>query len=499
MGNGWFTASKEGLRKLIEHLPKGHILFELVQNVWDEDSSICKLTMERLTNSPYVKIVCEDDNPEGFKDLTHAFTIWAESDKKKDPTKAGRWNEGEKKVLALCRRAHIASTKGALFFMEDGTRKANSKKRDAGSVFTGEIRMSKQEYDDAVAAFSTLIPDGSCKTTLNDKEVKPPEKVCDFTVALPTFNVDDEGHLRPTTRKTLVEVYEPRSGEEATLYECGIPVVATGDRFHVVVRQKVPLNRDRDNVPDSYKRKLRATVLNYTVGLLDEEDIAEKWVDNALEDKSIEREAVEETMTKRHGELRAISDPSDREANMNLHSRGYEIIPGNGYSKAAWANIKQHEGAEASGRILPTPKLFSDDPNAEPVEYTDSDKWSEGMQEVADIARWYAQHMKISSNLKVFMVANETWWAGGWKSGCLIFSVGRLGKSWFNNWYKHPAEVLDLIIHEFSHKRVENHFAEDFHKACTRNGGKTALLTFLSGGDIPHFHKVREHFAATEA
>jgi len=63
-----------------------------------------------------------------------------------------------------------------------------------------------------------------------------------FNEVLPTVVADEEGVLRKTSRKTLVRVYEPAEGEAAMLYEMGIPVVETGDRFHVDVQQKVPLN-----------------------------------------------------------------------------------------------------------------------------------------------------------------------------------------------------------------------------------------------------------------
>ena len=46
----------------------------------------------------------------------------------------------------------------------------------------------------------------------------------------------------------------------------GIPVVETGDRYHVDVQQKVPLNMDRDNVTPAYLRAIRVAVLNATHG-----------------------------------------------------------------------------------------------------------------------------------------------------------------------------------------------------------------------------------------
>ena len=47
-----------------------------------------------------------------------------------------------------------------------------------------------------------------------------------------------------------------------TLFEMGIPIVGTGDQFHVSVDQKVPLSFDREQVSPAYLRDVRAAVLN---------------------------------------------------------------------------------------------------------------------------------------------------------------------------------------------------------------------------------------------
>src|SRR5208282_82456 len=96
--------------------------------------------------------------------------------------------------------------------------------------------------------------------------------VTTFDAILPTVLADEEGVLRKTTRKTQVSVYEPLPSETPTLYEMGIPVVETGDRFHVDVGQKVPLNMDRDNVTPAYLRAVRVAVLNATHEILDQPD-----------------------------------------------------------------------------------------------------------------------------------------------------------------------------------------------------------------------------------
>ncbi len=79
--------------------------------------------------------------PEGFKDLSHAFTLFADSNKKADPGKRGRFNLGEKLVLAICDQATISTTKGTIHF-EDSERRASRSRRQPGSLFEGVIRMT---------------------------------------------------------------------------------------------------------------------------------------------------------------------------------------------------------------------------------------------------------------------------------------------------------------------------------------------------------------------
>jgi hypothetical protein len=203
----------------------------------------------------------EDDDPEGFKNLSHAYTLFAESEKKSDPTKRGFLNLGEKLVIAACEESEVASTTGTVIFDKDGRRQTRSK-RERGSQFSGLVRMTRAEYEETVTKVRTLIPPEKIKTTFNGEVLayRAPLKV--FSAQLPTVIADEEGFMRPTRRKTEVSVYAPRTGESPTLYEMGIPVVETNDKWHVNISQKVPLNMDRDNVTPAFLREVRTLVLN---------------------------------------------------------------------------------------------------------------------------------------------------------------------------------------------------------------------------------------------
>ena len=95
----WIDVDLDGLGKLVANKPKIFIIHELLQNSLDEYRIGIKISIEMLPGRPVAKLVVEDSSPDGFKDISHAFTMFAESYKKSNPDKGGRFNLGEKLVL----------------------------------------------------------------------------------------------------------------------------------------------------------------------------------------------------------------------------------------------------------------------------------------------------------------------------------------------------------------------------------------------------------------
>ncbi len=63
----WFRVDPEGLRQLLARNGPAFLLFELLQNAWDEETS--KVEIEILGAGRNVGLRITDDNPEGFKNL----------------------------------------------------------------------------------------------------------------------------------------------------------------------------------------------------------------------------------------------------------------------------------------------------------------------------------------------------------------------------------------------------------------------------------------------
>lgn len=468
----WFNVDKKGLAALLERKGKEFVLLELIQNAWDEKSSRVDVTLERFAGTRSVRLVVTDDNPEGFTDLSHAFTLFAHSAKKGDAEKRGRFNLGEKLVLALCEEAEISSTRGTVRFDASG-RHALRRKTNAGSVFTGLLRMTGDEVTRCGEVVRSLLTPPHIVTTYNGDVLSPRVPLHSVTATLPTEISDAEGNLRPSQRKTSVAIHDPAPGEVAMLYELGIPVVPTGDRWHIDVQQKVPLNFDRDNVPASFLSRVRAIAVEAMTASLTTEDANSVWVRDAVQrhGDTMSVEAVSRLATLRFGEKAVAYDPSDPEANGLAVSMGYAVVHGGQMSGAEWSAVRRAGALLPAGRVTPSPKPFSED--GEPQTLLDESKWTPAMHAVVGYAHRLAREL-LGAEIRVRMVSDITWWpAATYGPGVLTFNLGKLGHRFFEG----PlVRINQLLVHEFGHHRSGDHLSSEYHDALCELGAKLAHL-----------------------
>lgn len=477
MGLPTFEVDKQGLRKLLERRGKEFAVVELIQNAWDENTSNVNVYLDPSKDKGYYDLRVEDDNPAGFVNLTHAWTLFAESDKKKDVTKRGRFNLGEKLVIALCENVVIATTKGTVFFDSDGRRIENGPqwKLRSGTTFSGVIKMTGDEARACADLIQSLIPPKHIKTYFMGIRVGHyKEPLVSFEGFLPTEIADEEGYLRASIRKTKVNVYEIQNDEPALLYEMGIPVVETGDRYHIDVQQKVPLNTDRDNVTPSYLRKVRTLVLEHTADILEADGVAETWVNEALPMASAE--VVDTVLTKRFGERRVIFDPSDMEANKIATAQGYTVIPPRSFTSDAWANIKTSGAVKPAGQVTPSPKPFSEDGRA--LRILPYEKWTPGIKMSVEFIEELAQEI-LGRSIRVEIATDVGWScaAAYGPDGILYLNLARLGHGWFDG---EPLDQLPTLIHEFAHEKVSDHLSREFYDECCRLG--TVMVKLAANG-----------------
>jgi hypothetical protein len=342
--------------------------------------------------------------------------------------------------------------------------------------------MTNAEFEACIDGMQRLIPPAGIRThfTVAGTEIDLPvrQQIASFYTSLPTEIADGEGILRRAIRKTSVEVYEPLDGEIGALYEMGIPVVETGDRYHVNVGQKVPLNLDRDNVPPSYLRDIRTLVLNAVHDrITDGETANAAWVREALADENVAPEAVSTVVQLRFGQKAVAFDPSDPEANNQAVAHGYTVVHGRQMSKAEWGNVRRTEMLAPAGRVFPTAKPYSTDPNAPPVKVIDDADMSEAERKVIEAMRRLATIL-LGFTPIVRLVVTTNNFAAAYGSRCLDLNRTRLGRQWFLDCMLRRTmtkDALSLLIHELGHEYCGNHLDAAYYRALTDLGAKLSL------------------------
>lgn len=476
----WIEVDRAGLAQVIADRPIEFLLYELVQNALDEPGvELIRVRLDHADRRGLHWLVVEDDAPDGYSDIRHAWTMYAPSKKKADATKRGRFNTGCKMVLALAREARVVSTRSSVEFDPQRGRRMLKRRTESGTRFEGLFPMTITEADAvAEAAGRLLLPhgvriefhrDGSHRWTIEPKEARSR-----FEATLPTVFADDEGVLRRTARRTTVDVHDTAPGDPPTLHEMGIPVVELDEGFpyHLDVQQRVPLNQDRDNVTPSYLRKLRALALNAVAEELTQEQATEPWATDAMTSPDVEPKAVEAVLTARYGERRVSFDPSDPEANKLAVSKGYTVVHGASLPRAAWDNVRSSGAMLPAGKVTPSPAVLTSPNGTPPVP---REQWR---GEWEQIARWAE---RIWGSLFPESLSVE-WhndrklsFAGCFGARTIGFNAAHMSNS-LASWKRGDrAPVLELIIHEFGHHYSSDHLSSKFFDGLCRIGARLAL------------------------
>lgn len=462
----WFEVSREGLRQLQEGNPKHFIARELVQNAWDESTKSCEVKAAWARGRAQIQVL--DDSPEGFRNLADAFTLFAPTYKRADPTKRGRFNIGEKQVLSVCESARISTTKGSLFF-DKGGRRQSRKARGSGSEITVTVKMSRAEFDELLEAVKSYLVPEDVKFTVNDEVIayRKPYKIIEAT--LPTV-VEQAEALRRTQRKTFIHILKPE--RKARLYELGIPVTEIDCRFDIDVQQKVLLSNDRETVPLSYLTTLYAEVLNTTHEDVAPEQASDMWIREAAKHERISPEAVRSIVRKRYGEKVVVANVRDMNSIDEALSHGYKVVYGNEMSKEEWDNVRKADAMPASSEVFGTGIA-----GAKPVE-PDSN-----MRAVEQLVKTIAERC-----LGIEVGVRFASWQGvaaQYGDRTLTFNVGALGRKFFEPVV--GARIIELVVHELAHERG-HHTEASYHETITKMTGQLVMLAL----DEPDFFQVNQ-------
>lgn len=471
-----FEVDQKGLAKLLQRRGIEFILYELFQNAVDaEGVKEVRINLEKLPGRPAATIVVLDDSPGGFKRITDAYVLFAESSKKSDPTLRGRFNLGEKLVIAMCSECELWTATGHFKFNKEGRHRLRGC-RGCGTEFTGEFACTHEQFDVIVRAAGRLLIPDNVVVWFNGDRLQPRARAASFTATLSTEIADEEGVLRRTARECRVDLYEPREGEVASIYEMGIPVVETNDKYHVDVQQKVPLSFDRDNVTPAYLRTLRTFTLNAVFDKIDTADANATWARDAACDKRASVEAIKTVADKRFGEKRVSYDPSDPEANKRAVAAGYVVVHGSMGSKEEWENLRNANAILPAGQVTPSDRPYGDGPMEEVIP---ENEWTGDMRRTAAYAKMLARELMglgvLGIGIGIKMTRAGTNFMACYGNRQLTFNLnGGCTEKFFAN--VGSLQMDSLLIHEFGHQYSMDHLSEEYYDALTDLGAKLKRL-----------------------
>ena len=472
MKREWFAIDIKGLLALLDGKKKTFIINELCQNAFDENITYCKVNISHSQGKVCISV--EDDSPEGFRHIEHAYTLFANTYKRGDPTKRGRFNIGEKLVLALCIKygAEIITTKGTVEFHPTKGRIHHwSKKRDAGSIFTGSFRATKEEYNQLLEHTQLLLPPSNIAFIVNGKTMPAKQIYRSFETTLDTEILKEE-IMRLTKRKTTVNLVP--SDDQAYIFEMGIPITKTDCKCHIDVQQKIPLTLDRENVKEAYLQDLYAEVLNHTHDDLDEEEVSSIWVRTGTKDKRITRDAMDTVLKRRYGEKFLSANSNDPNANDEAISRGYHLISGAEMSKEEWDQAKGHDLIQSTTAVF----------GKTPVGYTELDP-TPAQQRFATFIKKVAREV-LNIDLTVKFITSKATEGADFDNNTIYYNMKRLPANFFDTL---TLENLDLFIHELGHKKG-NHPYHEYHQLITKLG---AWLTMKALRNPAFFAEARHN------
>jgi len=464
----------QGYRQTLQNKGKARILLEGWSNAADTNTTVIHVTFAQKDG--WADLTVEDNDPDGFKSLKDAWTLFAASERREDTSLRGRFGQGEKELIAICcdgKEAFltIASTTGTVTFNLDGRTEDKEAKTSLGTKLTARLKLNVKEAAEFRRLVATIIPPQEVTFRFNDKVVDRPTPVRTVSESLDTVFWNKDGEMKESTRKTVVEIFEPGPNQDPHIMELGVPVVSHPGKFHINVNQKVPLNSARDNVRPSYLRRLNEVAFNATHDLLTVEELQAGWVKDALPKASAE--ALKTHWDTVWGEDAVSFDPSNPEANKRAMDEGRRIVYGRSYSGDTWDRMKGEGIAKPSGQVIEVgvPTSLDGMPPIEEVE------WTAGMVSLATYTRAVGEFLlgfEPEVNFYNQGLAGPNARAM-WGNREIIFNLRYLGKRWPQD--ASQEDIDELLIHEFAHNWEADHLSDSYNRWTCRLGARLRNCT----------------------
>jgi hypothetical protein len=354
-----FEVDLAGLVELEGGKPPHRLAFEPVANVFDEyrgydaerrKPSYCAVKLEHQSNPRGVLLTVADDGA-GFSKESDIYTLFGTTAKRSAVGVAGRFNMGDKQLIAVARSATVQTNNLTVIF-QDGKRNV-TRHREAkfqGTIVSALMPWSLKDMGEVREQLASLLPPEGLTYTVDGVQSCPPAVKCAVKVSLPTVKLTD-GVMSSTILKCAVRVIKTN---HPTLFELGVPVCDLTDLgfpWNLDVMQKVPVPPSRDVVSQTYLYRLIGSVLEQAamdgIQLLTEEEQGGGFIKGAL-DWVRDARALKVVATHLFGD-NAVRVSSDPVANAQAAAAGAPLISGRIFSEDTRRRIE-------SANVLPTSK-----------------------------------------------------------------------------------------------------------------------------------------------
>lgn len=276
-----FEASPEGFRSQNANRPPAHLVRELIQNAFDEGAG--NITVE-VSHTPVrgVRVLVTDDVPGGFRDEKLIFTLW-QSDKADVATKRGRMGRGLKEIVAVSDRTIVRTQgrPGTVFRRDRAAQEwsrslVSSEIVDCGTQVEAQVTLWSKGDVKAIEKYLTLVrPPPGITLTVNGIVVERQQATEQRQMRLSTviFRVGEDGERREAQPQSdcTVDLFPPKAGGKAWVYEMGLPIEEIEYPLSIDVSQRIPLREQRDTLIDSYRKELFAKLLNARIDSMPDE------------------------------------------------------------------------------------------------------------------------------------------------------------------------------------------------------------------------------------
>lgn len=482
-----FTVDHKGMSTLQAGREPWRLVKELVSNAFDEESSdTCEVIVTNV--APRQTKIVVTDNGKGFNDIKDAWTLMADTDKRRKATTRGRFNMGEKEILCLAIEGSITSNSTKVVFPKEGGRIIEKCDKFPGVKVECLMPWGHKQADEIVHNLKNLIPPEKYTYIVNGKGVSPAVPLKSMQFSLPTVLVDDaDGAIKFVTRKADINVIRA-NGFGSWLYEMGIPVQPISCPWSVDIGQKIPMPPNRDTVRDSYLQKVYATVLNEMTPALTNEQASDAWVRSAMESKTVDPSAIKAVVEKRYG-TKVVMWSSDLDANQRARDNGYDVVHPKTLSPAEREMFKNYGMVPASQHFASSEEVTKKENTIAPEKYTP------GMKLVVAFSAKIAEEMNIK-NMEVVII-NEfglralATFGRRITGSVLTFNLNKLSHGFFNSADDNgrvSKAVIDLVIHELSHIDGIGH-DDVYQRELTEMSAKAVWLAL----DKPNIYKVESY------